>query len=286
MQRQRPGALLDHGPEYADAVPTGGVRDELARSEGTGGCQSSDKSGQGVVGYGEKYEFAARYHSVRRQERHAGEQVRRPAAAGLGHPRGGDHRMTGGCQRRTEHAADATGADDADRQAWPGASCVHLEAFQSLAGYRTTALSVRQVANRPDRAHSYPVGAWGARWRAGSPYLLAGLLAVSGTTHFAAPASYAAIIPRVLPGRTFLVYVSGLAELACAAGLLPPVTRRRAAWVTAALFVVVFPANLQMALDAGGRSSTYQALVWLRLPLQLPLLAWAVGVARRCAQRA
>lgn len=122
------------------------------------------------------------------------------------------------------------------------------------------------------------------RWPTGgraSPYLLAGLLGAAGTTHFLVPAPYAAIIPRVLPARTMLVYASGAVELACAGGLLAPAGRRHAGWATAALFVAVFPANISMALDTDGRSAAYRALVRLRLPLQLPLIAWAVAVARQ-----
>ena len=51
------------------------------------------------------------------------------------------------------------------------------------------------------------------------------------------------------------------------------------ALATAALFVVVFPANLQMAVDAlHGHGSVWIAL--LRLPLQVPLVLGAVYVAR------
>jgi hypothetical protein len=80
---------------------------------------------------------------------------------------------------------------------------------------------------------------------------------------------------------TALVYASGLAELACAAGLAVPRTRRLAGWATAALFVVVFPANVQMALSSGARSDAYQVGVWARLPVQIPLIVWAASVARR-----
>lgn len=120
-----------------------------------------------------------------------------------------------------------------------------------------------------------------ARLAAASPYLLASLLTVSGTAHFVAPAPFASIIPRVLPARTALVYLSGAAELACAIGLLRPATRGRAAWVTGALFLAVWPANITMALHTDGRSPGYIAAVWLRVPLQLPLIGWAVSVARR-----
>lgn len=123
------------------------------------------------------------------------------------------------------------------------------------------------------------------RLRRASPYLLGALLAGSGVSHFAATAAYAAIVPQQLPAARTLVQVSGLAELACAAGLAIPRIRRLAGWATAALFVVVFPANVQMALDRGGHSPVYGALVLARLPLQVPLIWWAVAVARQSRSR-
>jgi len=46
---------------------------------------------------------------------------------------------------------------------------------------------------------------------------------------------------------------------------------RPAGWATAALFVAVFPANLKMAADTWPLA---------RLPVQIPLVSWAVSVAR------
>ncbi len=118
-----------------------------------------------------------------------------------------------------------------------------------------------------------------------SPYLLAALLAAAASTHFLRPEPYDRIVPRVLPLPRAWTIGSGLLELACAAGLLVRRTRRRAAWLTAGLFVVVFPANVQMALDGGleGEEGLLGSPVvaWLRLPLQVPLVLWAVAVARR-----
>jgi uncharacterized membrane protein len=90
-------------------------------------------------------------------------------------------------------------------------------------------------------------------------------------------------MPRLIPdqGHRALIYLSGVAELACAVGLV-----WRTRWASAAstaLLVAVFPANVQMALDAG--SGRHQgpmdkpALAWGRLPLQLPML-WAARQAR------
>lgn len=75
--------------------------------------------------------------------------------------------------------------------------------------------------------------------------------------------------------------VSGVAELACAAGLAT-----RHPWAgpaSAALLVAIFPGNVQFALDqvadpAAGTLGV--ALAWLRLPLQLPMI-WVALQARR-----
>ncbi|WP_328664685.1 DoxX family protein [Streptomyces sp. NBC_00328] len=114
-----------------------------------------------------------------------------------------------------------------------------------------------------------------------SPLLLAGLLATAGVAHFAAPRQFDAIIPRALPGapRTW-TYVSGAAELALAAGVALPRTRRVAALATAAFFVGVLPANVKMAADWRDRPAPLRAAALARLPLQVPLVLWARAVAR------
>ncbi|WP_330302189.1 MULTISPECIES: DoxX family protein [unclassified Streptomyces] len=114
-----------------------------------------------------------------------------------------------------------------------------------------------------------------------SPLLLAGLLAAAGVTHFVAPRQYDATIPRALPGtpRTW-TYASGAAELALAAGVALPRTRRVAGLATAAFFVGVFPANVKMAVDWRNRPAPLKAAALARLPLQVPLVLWARGVAR------
>ena len=107
---------------------------------------------------------------------------------------------------------------------------------------------------------------------------LAALLAAAGVTHFAAPRPYEEIVPPALGSSSFWVQVSGVAELLCAVGLLPEKTRRAAAAATALLLVLVFPANVYMALQGGLRAPAWVA--WLRLPLQLPLIWWALQVRR------
>ncbi|MEV7983263.1 DoxX family protein [Streptomyces sp. NPDC086519] len=114
-----------------------------------------------------------------------------------------------------------------------------------------------------------------------SPLLLAGLLAAAGVAHFAAPKSFDATIPRALPGSPRAwTYGSGAVELALAAGIALPRTRAVTARAAAAFFVGVFPANVQMAVDWRKRHEPLRTAAYARLPLQVPLVLWARGVAR------
>jgi uncharacterized membrane protein len=120
-----------------------------------------------------------------------------------------------------------------------------------------------------------------SRLRASSPYLLASLLTVTGAVHFAFPKPYDGIIPGYVPGPArFWTYASGVAEWACAAGIATPRTRGTAATATAVLFVAVFPANVEQAVNAHGVG---RWLALARLPLQIPLLLWAWQVRRASA---
>jgi len=109
------------------------------------------------------------------------------------------------------------------------------------------------------------------------------LPAGAGVLHLAKPQPFAAIVPGALGDPLPWVYVSGVAELACAAGLAAPRTRRAAALATAVLFVAVFPANVQMAVTAlrAPPSPMTQAVTVARLPLQVPLVLWALALRRR-----
>ena len=113
-----------------------------------------------------------------------------------------------------------------------------------------------------------------------SAYGLVLLLAVAGGSHFAAPRVYDRIVPRVMPGRPRMwTYLSGAAELAVAAAVAHPSTRRAGGLAAAALFAAVFPANVKMAWDWRRHPPVYRVAAYARLPLQAPLIWWALRVA-------
>ncbi len=107
-----------------------------------------------------------------------------------------------------------------------------------------------------------------------SLYIMALLYIGIGTNHFINPDKFQKIIPPFIPFPLACVYFSGLFEIIFGAGLLFKKYRRFAAIGLIILLIIVFPANLYM-LTSGKFQQFPQWLLWLRLPLQLLLIAWA-----------
>ncbi len=103
----------------------------------------------------------------------------------------------------------------------------------------------------------------------------------SGILHFVKPGPYEAIVPDQLPSHREIVYISGAAEIAGALALLPRESARWAGWWLISLLVAVFPANVNMAVNASRFRSIPEPLLWLRLPLQALLIAWVWASAVR-----
>ena len=88
-----------------------------------------------------------------------------------------------------------------------------------------------------------------------------------------------ALVPQIARGETVVAF--SLTELAGGTGILIPATRNAAGIGLIALLVAVWPANWYMALAADRFSAVGPAwALWLRVPLQLPLIWW-VAIARR-----
>lgn len=108
-------------------------------------------------------------------------------------------------------------------------------------------------------------------------FLLAGFMVTAGVLHFAISEPFVKIVPDFLPYPLALVYISGFFEILGGVGLLIPFVSRAAAWGLIALFIAVFPANINMAVN-----EIYFEIIpktpwvlWARLPFQAVLIAWA-----------
>ena len=111
---------------------------------------------------------------------------------------------------------------------------------------------------------------------------MGGALIATGILHFVTPKGFDSIIPEEipLPPRT-LTYASGIAELVIGAALLAPRTRRAAGLAAVALFVAVFPANLNTVRVFKDKPIGYRLGAIARLPFQVPLVTSAWQIYRR-----
>lgn len=106
--------------------------------------------------------------------------------------------------------------------------------------------------------------------------IVAGSFVISGVVHFAAPQVFGPLVPRELGDYRPWVYASGGVELVCAAGL---VTRQNWAPVaTAVTLAGLTIGNAQMLRlwHKQERPKWQQAIAAARLPLQVPLIKWAL----------
>lgn len=120
--------------------------------------------------------------------------------------------------------------------------------------------------------------------------LLALAMMAVGVLHFVQPAPFVAIVPQMLPAPLALVLISGAAEIAGGLGLLIPRFRRAAGWGLVLLYLAVFPANINMAINhiqpLPSQPPPPEWFLWARLPLQAVLIWLALSVSRPTPQTA
>lgn len=105
--------------------------------------------------------------------------------------------------------------------------------------------------------------------------LLGSFMVLAGVNHFLNPRLYLQIMPPYLPWHAALVAISGYFQIGLGLLVFVPRYRRLAGWGIVALLIAVFPANLHMALNPDRFARIPQWVLWLRLPLQAVLIAWA-----------
>jgi len=105
--------------------------------------------------------------------------------------------------------------------------------------------------------------------------------------HFLRPRFFEAIVPPAIElQKEEVVAISGYAEIAGAALVLHPASRRLGRWWLLALLAAVFPANIHMAVNPEQirgldlRKIPRWAL-WARLPLQPLAMLWVWRATRR-----
>ena len=109
--------------------------------------------------------------------------------------------------------------------------------------------------------------------------VLAAFMVFIGVLHFTSAGQFVQIVPAFLPSPYTLVWVSGVFEILGGVGLLVDRTRRFSAWGLVALYVAVFPANINMAVNHIHITGTPELpawVLWARLPFQAAFIAAAL----------
>ena len=81
------------------------------------------------------------------------------------------------------------------------------------------------------------------------------------------------MVPDWVPWPRAVVYLTGLFELAAAAGLLILSLRLAAGIALIVFFILVFPANVKAAQSGVGLGGKPATPLWFRLPMQLLFIA-------------
>ena len=116
------------------------------------------------------------------------------------------------------------------------------------------------------------------------------LLLMAGIGHFIFPAPLDSIVPKALPGDPRIyTYLSGVAEIVIGLALLSKLERKAfgkpiklwGAYGAFALFLAVYPANINMAIQWNDRPMPEPLFAYARLPFQFYFLwaAWKLIVA-------
>lgn len=107
-------------------------------------------------------------------------------------------------------------------------------------------------------------------WRISGRLALTGMFLFTGITHFTPMRhDYVAMIPEPLPKQLIIVYLTGMLEILGAIGLAYSKTARSAGACLMLLLILLFPANVNAAVNEipfGGAPATS---LWLRLPIQV-----------------
>lgn len=100
------------------------------------------------------------------------------------------------------------------------------------------------------------------------------ILIIAGINHFMMPDFYLQIMPTYLPLPKALIYWSGFAEIVCGSLLILSKSRKIGAWLTIALLIAIFPANVQMVFNEFEKGEWLFYASIARLPFQFLMIWW------------
>ena len=119
-------------------------------------------------------------------------------------------------------------------------------------------------------------------WRAVGRTSSSVMLLFTGSSHFSSMKDdFVAMLPESLAKDVRIIYLTGLAEIAGAIGLLIPKTRRAAGTALVVQLAAMFPANVNAARKGIPLRGKPPTALWLRAPTQLLYIAviWLTAIS-------
>ena len=107
--------------------------------------------------------------------------------------------------------------------------------------------------------------------------ILVFIFLLSGTFHLVNPEVFESLIPPFLGNESLWILGSGITEIIAALGILTK--QKWAPKFTALVLIVIWVGNWWYAINVTFNHESSWFLVlgsWLRLPLQIPLIRWAL----------
>ncbi|MGF7042786.1 DoxX family protein [Mucilaginibacter lappiensis] len=108
---------------------------------------------------------------------------------------------------------------------------------------------------------------------------MAVMMVFTSIGHFIYTRGMAMMLPSFIPFKKEIIYITGVLEIASAAGLLIPATRTITAWLLIIFFKVLTPANINAAIkhlnmEKGTYDGSGPRYLWFRMPLQVLFIVW------------
>jgi uncharacterized membrane protein len=108
---------------------------------------------------------------------------------------------------------------------------------------------------------------------------MAAMLLFTAIGHFMFTKGMTMMLPASVPFKAGVIYLTGILEIAGAAGLLVPSVRTGAACALIVFFILLLPANIYAAIlhidyEKGTYAGKGLSYLWFRIPLQVFFIVW------------
>ncbi|SFR64154.1 DoxX family protein [Maribacter stanieri] len=106
------------------------------------------------------------------------------------------------------------------------------------------------------------------------------MLLFTAIGHFAFTKGMSMMIPKIIPFKESIIYLSGILEILLALGLIIPKFQIVSGWALIVFLLLMLPANIYASLNhVNYQKGTFDGngliYLWFRIPLQFLFIIWA-----------